>query len=168
MAKAIEITRDEMHEFLVGRGFIPLTIEGTKELVYGRIVAQNLSLRVYTSIVGGSSRGVGKDAIRTVLVTRINGRGPDSEIKIVGSDRRVHRVEGWRNNLQDRLDHWQEQLGLVCPKCGRMTVKRQSARGPFWGCSAYPVCKSITPLRHRVPALASEPTSGISNFDAEG
>ena len=77
MAKAIEISRDEMHEFLVSRGFIPLTIEGTKELVYGRIVAQNLSLRVYTSVVGDSSRGVGKDAIRTVLVTRINGRGPD-------------------------------------------------------------------------------------------
>lgn len=165
MAKATEITRDEMHDFLTRRGFTPLSLAGVKELVYGRIVAHNLSLRVYTSIVGDSSRSVGKDAIRTVLVTRVYPVRTDAEdiIKLVGSDRRVHRVEGWRSNLQDRLDRWQEQVGPVCPKCGRMTVKRQSARGPFWGCCAYPVCKSITPL-------ASKPVSGASDssFDAEG
>lgn len=171
MAKAVTISRDEMHDFLIRRGFIILTLEGTKELVYGRIVAPNLSLRVYTSIEGACSRSIGSDAIRTVLVTRINGRGPESTIKIVGGDRRVHRVEGWRENLQDRLDGWRDQLGPVCHKCGRMTVRRESRRGPFWGCSGYPECKSITPMGG---GLVREPLSQLSerrgdmNFDEEG
>lgn len=165
MAKAVTISRDEMHDFLTRRGFIPLTIEGTKELVYGRLVARNLSLRVYTSIVGDTSRSVGADAIRTVLVTRVNGRGPDSKIQFVGGDRRVHRVEGWRNNLQDRLDRWQEQLGPTCPKCGQMTVCRRSNRGEFWGCSGYPKCRSILSING---LLSQQAVPTGSNFDEEG
>lgn len=33
-----------------------------------------------------------------------------------------------------------------CPKCGSSTVLRTSARGPFYGCSQFPICKSIQPV----------------------
>jgi restriction system protein len=30
-----------------------------------------------------------------------------------------------------------------CPQCGRSMRKRSSAKGYFWGCSAFPDCKGI-------------------------
>jgi four helix bundle suffix protein len=32
-----------------------------------------------------------------------------------------------------------------CPQCGKPMRERQSAKGPFWGCSAYPECKGTRP-----------------------
>lgn len=141
-----------MDTFLTSQGFKPLQIPGTRELVYGKVVdetkGKEVCLRIYTSIEPPSvyrvqqSRPIGTDAIRAVLMIRVG-----NEIKMIGADRRVHRVAGWRKNLQDRIDGWREQLGPTCPNkdCGRFTVFRTSRRGPFWGCSAYPTCYSITP-----------------------
>lgn len=139
MATFVRISRQDMHDFLTAQGFAIIPhIPGTQELVYGKIVGKDLCLRVYTSIAGNASRDNGADAIRTVLVTRIDGN-----VKIVGVDKRVHRVEGWRNNLQERLDTWGEQLGPDCPCCGSLTAQRRSKHGPFWGCVNYPSCKGI-------------------------
>jgi DNA topoisomerase-1 len=33
-----------------------------------------------------------------------------------------------------------------CPKCGKPMILRQSARGPFLGCSGYPKCKTTQPV----------------------
>lgn len=156
MAKAIQISQAEMDEFLTSRGFTLVQLEGVLELVYGKIVAPGLCLRVYSTIDvrGGGSRDVGADAIRTVLFSRFydtsNGQEPVTVVRPVGQDKRVHRVEGWKKNLQDRLDNWQAQLGPVCPKCGRHTVKRKSkisGKPAFWGCSAFPVCRSIQEIQ---------------------
>lgn len=137
MAKSIEISKTDMHEFLTARRFVPVTVEGTKELVYGRIVRKDTCLRVYTSIVGETSRGNGEDAIRVCLVQKT----PDG-IKGLGSKTRVHRVEGWRKNLEARLDGWEEMCGPTCA-CGRPMAQRRSKRGKFWGCTGYPVCRQI-------------------------
>lgn len=150
MAIAVEVTRSDMHAFLVNQGFQEIQVPGTKERVYSKLVDKGLCQRVLTSIVGESSRGVGEDAIRVQLVVKVDG-----QVKLVGMDKRVHRVEGWRKNLQTRLDRWREQLGPSCPKCGAATVQRRSKRGPFWGCCTYPQCNSIqpvTPVRHTIPA----------------
>ena len=32
-----------------------------------------------------------------------------------------------------------------CPQCGKPMRERQSAKGPFWGCSTYPECKGTRP-----------------------
>lgn len=89
MAIAVEISLRDMDEFLSRQGFSVISnLPHTREVVYGKVVGANLCLRVYTSIEGESSRGVGEDAIRTVLVARVEG-----EVKLIGSDRRVHRVE---------------------------------------------------------------------------
>lgn len=155
MATATIISRSEMDDFLRGQGFTRIGLSGVNELVYSRFVDDNLCQRVYTTIEGERSRANGKDAIRCVLVTRIDG-----ETKIIGVDKPVFRVMGWKQNLQDRLDNWTEQLGPRCPNCQAPTVQRTSRRGPFWGCCRYPVCKSAQPVRkvvqprheHRLPA----------------
>ena len=33
-----------------------------------------------------------------------------------------------------------------CPKCGRIMRHRKSAKGNFWGCSAFPDCKGTRPV----------------------
>lgn len=146
MAVPAIITRVEMTHFLQAQGFQEIQLSGTRELVLARCVrlrpdAEPLSLRVYTSVEGLESRAKDADAIRVVLAAKIDG-----EVKVVGCDRRVHRVRGWRQNLQDRLDGWRDQIGPVCNKCGSFTVRRRSKRGPFWGCARYPVCVSIQPI----------------------
>jgi DNA topoisomerase-1 len=36
-----------------------------------------------------------------------------------------------------------EKTGFLCKQCGKPLVRRQSARGPFFGCSGYPGCKQL-------------------------
>lgn len=149
MATATPITKQEFEDFVLPLGFVPVKIEGTKELVYGKIVqhtTHKLSLRVYSSInPDGHSRAVGADAIRVALFARKK----NQQITMVGGDRRVHRVVGWRTNLKTRLDKWPEQLGPNCPLCDSPTVYREPDKGkkwkPFYGCSEYPVCKGSMP-----------------------
>lgn len=40
----------------------------------------------------------------------------------------------------------QRPTGPECPQCGGPMRLRKSARGDFWGCSAYPECKGIKPV----------------------
>lgn len=35
----------------------------------------------------------------------------------------------------------------TCPSCGAKMAARDSKRGPFWGCTAYPKCKGKLPMR---------------------
>src|SRR5262249_46947319 len=41
--------------------------------------------------------------------------------------------------------------GKKCPQCGRTMVKRQSDRGSFFGCSAFPICRGTLPGVARRP-----------------
>lgn len=156
MARFVTISQRDIHDFLARKGFEPITgLNNTKELVYGKIVAPRICLRVYTSVVNGRTRANGRDAIRCVLVTRVN-----NDTKIIGSDRRVHRVEGWRANLDQRLDNWQEQLGPACPRCGTPTIRKKARKFDFWGCCRFPDCKGSVPVAtgpdDADPALAEE------------
>ena len=141
MAHYVNITETEMDQFLAAQGFYRISLEGTVELVYGKRVKQDdlqLTLRVYTGIdPSGHSRDIGTDAIRVHLFMRAK---DDRIIKLNGS-KRVHRVAGWKNNLQNRIDNWLEYLPKhKCEKCGLPMVPRKSKRGPFLGCAGYPNC----------------------------
>ncbi len=138
MAKFTTITKDQMTEFLESNGFTQIHLEGVDEQVWSKIVKPNLCLRIYTTIQGNKSRSNGRDSIKLCLVSKT----PDGQIHGVGKTKRVHRVEGWLNNLQNRLDLWQDLLGPQC-SCGCYMVKRESRIGEFWGCSDYPHCKQI-------------------------
>lgn len=138
MARFQTISETEMDLFLKEKGFSAITLQGTTEKVYGKLVAKDICLRVYSSIESGTSRECGEDAIRVVLASR-----QKTGIKIVGSSRRVNRTKNWRDNLQKRLDSWFEMLGPACPKCSATMVDRNGAYGDFWGCSNFPECKGI-------------------------
>lgn len=36
-----------------------------------------------------------------------------------------------------------EVTKFKCKTCGKALVRRESARGPFFGCTGYPTCKKI-------------------------
>lgn len=145
MATYYQISLKEMEDFLTPQGFVLVPVEGCREKVFSRLVGKATCLRVFTGIEGLSSRGVGKDAIRVSLVTKT----PEGEIKGVGHSKRVHRVEGWRNNLQARLDDWKELEGEPCPYCGTMMAHRKGKNGKFWGCVRYPVCRGTRSIEEK-------------------
>ena len=136
------VTQEELEEYLLPQGFKKLTVPGTTELVYGKRVDRDglqLTLRVYTGIApSGNSRGVGEDAMRVTLFMRID----TGKIVMLGGSKRVHRVAGWKKNLQARLDGWEDGLpDRKCSQCGYPMVRRDSKRGEFYGCCRYPECR---------------------------
>jgi hypothetical protein len=154
MAQYTDITIQEMAEFLAAQGFqqfgtgkVP-PLPKTTEIVFGKLIKYKdkvFSIRVYTGIEpGGHSREVGKDAIRVTTF----GKNPDGTPVPIGGDRRVHRVKGWKKNLQDRIDRATDVLSqtAICSKCGRWMILRTPQKGqkwqPFLGCTGYPECKN--------------------------
>lgn len=75
------------------------TVQG-KEIVFNYKLknVHNVELKVYTGIVptSGASKACGNDAIRVAAVDVINHKG---WIKA----KRVHRVQGWAENLKSRI-----------------------------------------------------------------
>lgn len=138
MATYHPITQDEMAEFLADQGFLQILLPGVRELVYARRAdadGLSLSLRVFTGIdPDGASREVGKDAIRVVLFWRRE----DGTIAKCATSKRVHRVKGWRKNLQDRIDS--TKVEKRC-ECGAPMIRRKGKSGEFYGCSTFPACR---------------------------
>jgi hypothetical protein len=149
MANYYNIQLSEMIRFLEGqaRPFQRIDLkDGTMEVVFARRYDRRcsdgviipLSLRVYTGIeLGGQSRQVGKDAIRVCVVARWSNRDYG-----IGSAKRCNRVEGWRENLQQRIDSWEELAMPYCPVCSApMIFHKPKPYGrkftPFWGCMRY-------------------------------
>jgi hypothetical protein len=133
------ISRDEIHEFFTALGFVPLSLTGVVELVYGRIVhvgGHRLSLRCYTAVnPNGESREKGTDAIRLQLFHRFQ-----EHIVPVGRPLKCLRVVSWRDNLRKAIvrvtdpEHFRQ-----CPACGNpMVLRRNKSTGEeFWGCSTF-------------------------------
>ena len=136
MAQYVNITLDEMREFLVnlpksghfhcyGEGNVPKLDDKTVEKVFGHVFKMGpgtACFRVYTGInPDGDSRDVGADAIRVYVYYR-NANG---DTRMVHKARRVHRVKGWRDNLKARLF---EAIDGVrrCPKCDAAMAERTS------------------------------------------
>lgn len=136
------VTQEEIEEFLFPQDFKKIAVSGTSELVYAKRVDRDglqLSLRVYSGIApSGQSRSVGTDAIRVTLFMR----AADGKVAMLGGSKRVHRVAGWRANLQKRVSSWEESLpDRKCPKCGNPLVIRKGKNGEFYGCTHYPECR---------------------------
>ncbi len=139
MSNYVNINLSEMTAFLVPQGFQIITVPGTKETVFSKRIQHvlPLSLRVYTGIVGESSRGCGEDAIRVTLFWR-NRQG---EIKKAGGSKRVHRVTNWRKNLAERLNNWNQDFTMCI--CGSPMVEREGKnKQKFMGCCNFPLCRN--------------------------
>src|SRR5688572_6376471 len=122
-AHYIDISRQEIEQFLSFQGFKPIHVPGSDELVFGKRVDQNnhqLTLRIYTSVTNQQSRDVGEDAIRCTLFYRSS---DGEKISILKGTKRVNRVENWRVNLQNRIDELTKQIKdciNICPKCNNV------------------------------------------------
>lgn len=169
MATYVQPTLAEFQAVLVDRGFKPLTLPGTLELVFGKRVDKDnrpLSLRVYTSLnPNGLGRACGEDAIRVEVYFKTT----EGKVKRVGGSRRVNRVPGWADRLVERVDRWEEALGPDCPACGCPTVERTGSWGTFFGCCQYPACRGTVKAPAKAPGKpkaaskapgASKTTSG--------
>ncbi len=143
MAEYYDISREEMAAHLEGQGFkqYPAGALGkVKELVWAKrldVQGNVVVMRVYSGInPDGRSRAVGEDAIRVQLFYQHEGR-----VVSIGGSKRVHRVKGWKTNLQSRIDGWADQLGPCCPKCGKPMVLRspkpKQTWKPFYSCIAW-------------------------------
>ncbi|NLS97521.1 MAG: hypothetical protein GXX96_35730 [Planctomycetaceae bacterium] len=166
------ITKDEMDQFLIGLGFVPLKLKGVVELVYGKIVpvgGHRLSLRCYTAVdPGGESREKGTDAIRLQLFHKLQ-----DQIVPCGRPQKCLRVESWRDNIGKAICRITAAENLhVCPACGHpMVLRRNGATGQeFWGCSAFRLtgCKGRwSPRQGQLTpgdlnrAVAGTPTSAL-------
>jgi hypothetical protein len=128
------ISLTEFDSYLKNLGFAPITVPNCKEAVYGKIIGPRLCLRIFSGIVGESSRGCGEDAIRTAIVYK----DEDGAIVPVGKQKRVHRVEGWKKNLANRIDEATTRTHETC-HCGRPMVVRKNAKteSEFWGCIGF-------------------------------
>ena len=156
------ITRDEIHEFFVGLGFVPLKLKGVVELVYAKLVrtgGHRLSLRCYTAVnPNGESREKGTDAIRLQLFMRV-----EAGIVPVGRPQKCLQVESWRANLRKAIERVVDPHNFrLCPACGSPQVLRRnkSTGDEFWGCSLYRItgCKGkprdvSQSVRERTPAV---------------
>lgn len=96
------VTLEEMDTFLKRAFRILRPKQGVAkgEIFYDlSLAAGTIFIRVWTSIrpKSGSGAGVGEDAIRVTLVTR-GGR------PLVMKGKIVKRTQGWRGNLQDRIE----------------------------------------------------------------
>jgi hypothetical protein len=138
MAEYTNITQEDMEALLLPLGFKAMQLPNTLELVYGKRVDSDglaLSLRVYTGInPNGQSRDVGEDAIRCNIFWK-----DGDSMRKVATSKRVHRVKGWKKNLQDRLDSL--KIGPKC-ECGSPMVLRKGKNGEFYGCASFPNCRN--------------------------
>lgn len=112
------------------------------ELVFFYPVGSFL-IKIYSSIIRGESREVGKDAIRVVLYSNQTGNGALS--------RRIYRVPGWGERMIKvarefyRLAEKADEVS--CRICGAATIPRKSKFGYFLGCSKYPKCRGTISLK---------------------
>ena len=154
MADFYSIPLEEMNAFLRSRRFQPVDLtyrnRPVLEWVYERPLPRqpNHVVRVYTGInrYGRSqnqSRGAGKDAIRVQVIYK-NG---DVET-LVTQPKRVHRVTGWADNLDNRLTEIAQSLPqVVFDRRGEpMTLRRKNGKY-FWGSRDYPKYKETKPFR---------------------
>ncbi len=138
-ARYYNISAAEMQTFMQARGFRLMTVPGTIELVYGKIVKigeHRLSLRVNTGInPSGQSRAVGTDAIRVQLFYMYDG-----EPCPVGKSQKCLRVSSWQANLGSAIGNHADPTNFtVCPACGHPSVirKTRDKKRKFWGCVTY-------------------------------
>lgn len=142
MATYIHITEKEFDDFMSENLFLHINPDQAGEKVYAFMWHDAAyALKVYSSIVpGGGGRGVGSDAIRTVLMVK----SPDGSMRPTWKGKRVHRVANWKNNLQQRIDEGLERGcadvdNWKCPQCDSPFVLRDGKHGNFYSCSAWPI-----------------------------
>ncbi len=128
-----EITQTEFEDLLNLQGYKWRKIDEpmAKEAVY-LVEITGVSVKIFSSIVSGMSRGVGADAIRVI------GWDPVSSFPVISTESRVYRTEGWRTHLVERIESAKARMidNPKCKICGAMMVERINSKTKerFKGC----------------------------------
>lgn len=162
-ARYVPIVEAEFAALMAEMGFGEIKIPGTYERVYQRQVATKggklfpYAVRVYSSIVGNDSRGVGEDAIRLVLIDM------ETDRPLKKAESRVYRTKSALENTRERArELFAMVIKNICPDCGEKHggfMRRRTGRnGDFMGCSRYPHC------RRTHPVVVDEPTAAMAKM----
>ena len=134
-SRAVTISRTDFEEFLPPAAE-EVDILGTKERVYEMpLPSDDLSVRVFSTVQGESTREYGEDAIRTVIWSE-TADGP------VGGETKTLRIDTWRKNLRAKLESlyssWRSYDHGTCPECGNgVLCEREGKYGKFLACSTW-------------------------------
>jgi helicase len=165
MSEFVTISIKDFESFLTSYSSkVPTVFEqqNANELIYEIPTEKpTINIRIYSSIdkFVNSSRLIGEDAIRCVLVDFISQ-------KTIDKAKRTHRMTNWRERLKEKLDELKQEVKKIeiCKTCNSAMVLREGTKGPFYGCLSYPTCKSTMNLFgefHSKTALTSESQNEI-------
>jgi replicative superfamily II helicase len=129
----VEIVQGEFEDVLTKNGYKWETVKDSyaKETVY-LINSNGIFVKIFSSLESGVSRPVGSDAIRVVAWDPVSG------LPVMGSEGRVNRTDGWRENLVSRIEAVRSKMVGVekCKICGGIMVERTNnkTKDKFLGC----------------------------------
>jgi len=134
------ITIQEMEDFLkTDKGWVQHTPLGQE--IHFDFHKGPYTIRVFSSIPsGGVSRECGKDAIRVIITTVVDG-----EDKGIKKFPRVTRQANWRKYLKLRVMEAFTYISTIkaCSLCNSPLVLRtvKATNKEFYGCTRFPLCK---------------------------
>jgi len=158
MKRYVEIRKERLYNELTDIGDRVKSVGGSyqwgtvgSEIVFDLYSHKSKGVvRVFTSlpVLGDSTRGCGKDAVRIVIGVELQGR-----FIPIARSKRVYRTAP--NNVEDRVKAFLERLRVIirkayeeafyveqCLSCGSPMVYRKSKTGnPFLGCLNFPKCR---------------------------
>jgi replicative superfamily II helicase len=137
----ITISKDQFEAWLnLDAPFVIADEPNSKEIIYDiPLDNSKINLRIYSSIDISSNvtREIGSDAIRCVLFDTTSNKPIDKA-------KRTHRMENWKERLTDKIINLKAEFRTLkfCPSCGSAMALREGTNGNFYGCLAYPNCKT--------------------------
>lgn len=147
MSEFVTISIKDFEAFLMSYSSKAPTVfeqQNVNEVIYEISTEKpTINIRIYSSIdkFANSSRFIGEDAIRCVLVDFISQKPIDKA-------KRTHRMTNWRERLKEKLDELKQEVKKIeiCKSCNSAMVLREGTKGQFYGCLSYPTCKSTMNL----------------------
>ena len=128
-----EIAQADFEDLLNIKGYKWRKLEEpmAKEAIY-LVETGGVTVKIFSSIVGGVGRGIGTDAIRVVGWDLVSG------FPVSASEARVYRTDGWREHLVERIENVKGKMinDSRCKICGAMMVERVNSKTKerFKGC----------------------------------
>ncbi len=132
-----EITQEQFEYVLshlgkMGYTWKKLDDKITKENVY-MVSINDIHIKIFSSIVGGTSREIGADSIKVVAWDTTSNR------PIMSSEMRVNRTDNWEENLKSRIQTVVSKIVNIprCKICGGIMTEMNGKYGKFIGCLNY-------------------------------
>ena len=158
-SRYVEISKDQMDSVLIADcGFQIVPTAGTWEYVYQRQVSTRggqkfqMAVKVLSSVDLNSNRTrpMGEDSIKVMLMNMARPEFPQGlPISTKHWPQATQRLFRTKNALPSLKLACQTMfrtgIAIACPLCMGPLLPRKSQKGPFYGCSTFPVCWGTKP-----------------------